>query len=137
MSVLFARYITYKLYRLTDRPYRQSWSGLLFTRHLAILLHCKFAACRIFHLPYFNSLYTHKGQYFHVYLLNIKPKRNSLPPAGIELNILEYKTITLATAPERHSRNQLLYETLIRKLSFQMYKHHSTLNTQQWNVVRL
>ena len=82
--------------------------------------HCKFcytttlAACRIFYLPYFNSLHTHKGPVLlcapprhRAMWLNFLAQGKSLPPAGIELGTFglqrqRFESATLATAPARH-----------------------------------
>ena len=82
--------------------------------------HCKFcytttlAACRIFYLPYFNSLYTHKGPVLlcaaprhRAMWLNFLAQGKSLPPARIVLRTFwlrrqRSESATLATAPARH-----------------------------------
>ena len=75
----------------------------------------RLAACRIFYLQHFNSLYTHKGLVFlcapprhRVMWLNCHALGKSLSPAGIELGTfgLQFRHV-IATAPTRLFRDHI------------------------------
>ena len=88
---------------------------LPFFCHMKFCYTTTLAACRIFYLPYFNSLYTLKGPVLlcapprhRAMWLNFLAQGKSLPPAGIELGTFglqrqRSESATLATAPARHT----------------------------------
>ena len=89
------------------------WNAYYFCSHCNFCYTTTLAACRIFYLPYFNLLYTHKGLVLlcapprhRAMWLNFLAQGKSLQPAGIELGTFglqrqRFESATLATTPAR------------------------------------